>query len=168
VSTSGSCSQTLLTAIKSILGTFRKRSTEGTQPVNDRESGDRACFKARSGSRQGRSTTSQQAPIPCTYLSSNSENDSCPIVSEPVHLTFASDRLSSPVALRSGRSRPIVRQVTCAPDGSQTQKVSASVVASIISEPVRFHTIFSTLSATFSSFSLLILDKVPSPTLFVS
>jgi len=70
-----------------------------------------------------------RAPIPCTYLSPDTENDSCPIVSEPVHVTFANDRLSSPVALRSGRSQPIVSQVTCAPDRSQPHKVSASVVA---------------------------------------
>jgi len=69
------------------------------------------------------------APIPCTCLSPDTENDSCPIVSEPVHVTFANDRLSSPVALRSGRSQPIVIQVTCAPDRSQPHRVSASVVA---------------------------------------
>jgi len=69
------------------------------------------------------------APIPCTYRSPDTENDSCPIASELVHATFANDRLSSPVALRSGRSQPTISQVTCSPDRSQPHKVSASVVA---------------------------------------
>jgi len=72
---------------------------------------------------------STEAPIPCKYLSPDIENDSCPIVREPVHVTFANDRLSSPVARRSGRSQPIDSQVTCAPDRSQPHKVSASLVA---------------------------------------
>jgi len=62
-------------------------------------------------------------------VSPHTENDSCPIVSEPVHVTFPNDRLPSPVALRSGRPLPIVSQVTCAPDRLQPHKVSASVVA---------------------------------------
>jgi len=70
-----------------------------------------------------------QAPIPCTYLSPDTENDSCPIVSKSVHVTFANDGLSSRVALRSGGSQPIFSQVTCAPHRSQPHKVSASVVA---------------------------------------
>ena len=84
------------------------------------------CCGERTGHHAGRRGV---APIPCTYLSPDTENDSCPIVREPVHVTFSDDRLSSPVALRSQRSQPIVSQVTCTPDRSQPHKVSASVVA---------------------------------------
>ena len=44
-----------------------------------------------------------QAPIPCTHLCPDTEKDSCPIVSEPVHVTFANDRLWSSVSLRCER-----------------------------------------------------------------
>jgi len=38
---------------------------------------------------------SSQAPIPCTHLCSDTEKDSCPIVSETTHVNFAEDRPSS-------------------------------------------------------------------------
>jgi len=44
-----------------------------------------------------------RAPIPCTHLCPDTEKDSGPIVSETTHVTFANDRLSSPVSLRSER-----------------------------------------------------------------
>jgi len=43
------------------------------------------------------------APIPCTHLCPDTKKDSCPIVSETMHVTFANDRLSSPVSPRSER-----------------------------------------------------------------
>jgi len=91
--------------------------------------GNRTEPRVRNASDTGVARWGSEAPIPCTYLSPDTENDSCPIVSEPVHVTFANDRLSSHVALRSGRSQPIVSQDTCAPDRSQPHKLSASVVA---------------------------------------
>jgi len=39
------------------------------------------------------------APIPCTHLCPETEKDSCPIVSNTTHVTFANDRLSSSVSL---------------------------------------------------------------------
>ena len=43
------------------------------------------------------------APIPCMHLCPDTEKNSCPIVSEATHVTFANDRLSSSVSLRCER-----------------------------------------------------------------
>ena len=43
------------------------------------------------------------ASKPCTHLCPDTEKDSCPIVSETTHVTFANDRLSLSVSLRCER-----------------------------------------------------------------
>jgi len=41
----------------------------------------------------------QSCPMPCTYLSPHTGNDSCRIVSEPVHAIFSNDGLSWSIVL---------------------------------------------------------------------